>query len=203
MGRYYYDKKNTVEESRRISMGRLRGWDYLKGFVAGRLSWKDGWGNESRIGITVITSSSSPRMQLNYTVTKYNGEKKDYDYSVELMTSPCRFGGKRYWFVCPLVKSGLPCRRRISVLYCPPGGGYYGCRHCHDLTYSARQEHNHRFAALGKMFDYEKRAETLYTAVKREHYRGKPTKKYQRFLRYSTWLDTQAPILTQQMKDLL
>lgn len=203
MGRYYFNKKDTVEQSRRISMSRLRQWNYLKGFATGTLSWKDGWGHESSIGIKVNTSGSNPHMQLNYTVTQHSGEKRDYDYSVQLISTPCVFGGRRFWFICPLTKNGSPCNRKVSTLYSPPGKSYYGCRHCYDLTYSARQDHNYRFAALRKRFEYEKKAAKLHSDIKREHYAGKPTKKYQKYLRYSAWVDGQVPLLLKQINDLL
>ena len=28
----------------------------------------------------------------------------------------------------------------MGKLYLPPGGRYYGCRHCHELTYTSCQE---------------------------------------------------------------
>lgn len=41
-----------------------------------------------------------------------------------------RFGGLRWWFVCPLVVKGRSCKRRVGKLYLPPHGRYFGCRHC-------------------------------------------------------------------------
>jgi hypothetical protein len=38
--------------------------------------------------------------------------------------------------------NGRPCQRRVGKLYLPPGGRYYGCRHCHALTYTSCQEHD-------------------------------------------------------------
>lgn len=32
------------------------------------------------------------------------------------------------------------CHRRVGCLYLPPGGNYFGCRHCYDLTYRSSQE---------------------------------------------------------------
>jgi hypothetical protein len=59
---------------------------------------------------------------------------------VELTTTRPRFGGLRWWFVCPLLVSGRPCRRRVGKLYLPPRARYFGCRHCYDLTYTSCQE---------------------------------------------------------------
>jgi len=61
-------------------------------------------------------------------------------YHVELVSTVPRFGGLRWWFVCPLVVNGVPCRRRVGKLYLPGGASYFGCRRCYDLTYTSSQE---------------------------------------------------------------
>jgi hypothetical protein len=61
------------------------------------------------------------------------------DYRVRLVTTRPRFGGLRWWFVCLLIVNGRPCSRRVGKLYLPPHGRYFGCRHCHDLTYATCQ----------------------------------------------------------------
>jgi hypothetical protein len=38
------------------------------------------------------------------------------DYRVCLTTTRPRFGGLRWWFVCPLTKAGRPCTRRVGKL---------------------------------------------------------------------------------------
>lgn len=37
-------------------------------------------------------------------------------YSVSMVATPCRFGGQRWWWICPVVY------RRVSKLYLPNGG---------------------------------------------------------------------------------
>jgi hypothetical protein len=32
----------------------------------------------------------------------------------------------------------------VAKVYLPLGGRYYGCRHCHGLTYTSCQEHDKR-----------------------------------------------------------
>lgn len=58
------------------------------------------------------------------------------------------FGGVRWWFVCPLVKDGVTCNRRVKKLFLPQGGQYFGCRACHDLTYESAQSHDPRVGKL-------------------------------------------------------
>jgi hypothetical protein len=70
------------------------------------------------------------------------------NYRVDLTATRPRFGGLCWWFVCPLVVGGLGCDRRVGKLYLPPGGRYYGCRHCYGLTYTSCQQHDGRVSAL-------------------------------------------------------
>jgi hypothetical protein len=42
-------------------------------------------------------------------------------YEVELTATVPRFGGLRWWFVCPLVVRGVSCCRRVGKLYLPGG----------------------------------------------------------------------------------
>jgi hypothetical protein len=35
----------------------------------------------------------------------------------------------------------------VGKLYLPPGGRYYGCRHCYDLTYTSCQE-SHKYDGM-------------------------------------------------------
>ena len=42
---------------------------------------------------------------------------------------------------------GRSCGRRVGKLYLPPGGRYYGCRYCHELTYTSCQE-SHKYGGL-------------------------------------------------------
>ena len=62
------------------------------------------------------------------------------DYRVQLTTTQPRFGGLRWWFLCPMVRDGQACGCRVGTLYLPPGGRFFGCRHCHCLNYTTSQE---------------------------------------------------------------
>lgn len=56
------------------------------------------------------------------------------DYPIQLQTTPCRYGGARYWFTCPAVG----CGRRVAILYL--GDKYFACRHCYQLAYQSQRE---------------------------------------------------------------
>jgi len=91
------------------------------------------------------------------------------------------FGGVRWWFICLLSYDGVYCGRRVAKLYCPPGGIYYGCRHCYNLSYDSRNEpRSGRFAVFGKILDLDRQQKKLREQTRRLIYQGRPTKKARR-----------------------
>jgi len=182
MGRYYWDKKDTVEDCRSVSISFLKKYGYFSsyGYRTGLITWTHGWsGRKNSIGIGVFINEYEKYARFYYTITDRNsGEKKDYEYKVQLTTTPCNYGGIRYWFICPLSKNGVYCGRRVAKLYKAPGGDYFGCRHCYNLSYESRNEP--RFArpgGIGYPIKAERLYEELYMQIKRWTYKGKPTKK--------------------------
>lgn len=136
------------------------------------------WGDDgSRGSISVRVSLYEEKyVQFIYTQTdNTTGEKKDFDYKVQLVETPCHLGGTRFWFECPLFKKGQYCGRRVGVLY--KDGDYFGCRHCYELTYSSRNKNrNHYLNSLFRVLEIEMEEEKLYKKAKRFTYKGKPTK---------------------------
>ncbi|MCK4856508.1 MAG: hypothetical protein KAT58_00920 [candidate division Zixibacteria bacterium] len=158
MGRVDWPKK-TVEQCLVFSIFDLKRMGVL-GFLPDRLltaSWKDGSGQvTSSICYRILEDFSG--IELIYTLTPGYGEseKEQIRYTVPLETTPCNFGGVRYWFTCPLYRGGTFCGRRVANLYKPPGAKYFGCRHCYDLSYKSRQMTRGWFYWLfTKPFEYQ------------------------------------------------
>lgn len=180
MGRYYFDKKDTVEDCRSVSISFLKKHDYFGGYRSGGIAWKNCYGEEtSSIGVAVSTMEGDNYVRFQYTTTdRSTGEKTEYDYKVRLTTTLCNFGGVRYWFICPLSRNGVYCGRRVAKLYKAPGGSYFGCRHCYNLSYESRNEPRlARFGGIGYPLKAERQYEELYEKIKRWTYRGRPTRK--------------------------
>lgn len=57
------------------------------------------------------------------------------DQNIKITTTPCYYGGFRYWFICPT------CRTRVGSLYRKPLASLFLCRHCQNLTYLLRKFH--------------------------------------------------------------
>jgi hypothetical protein len=116
----------------------------------GTVQWTLGKDDEieeiASIGYSVRPSEDGTlTLKLIYQVTLAGrSEKESVELPVQLEPTPMHFGGSRWWGRCPLAKDGRPCRRRIAKLYLPPGGRYFGCRHCYRLTYKSAQEHDKR-----------------------------------------------------------
>ncbi len=70
----------------------------------------------------------------------YTAEGEPIDFIIRLQTTRPNYGGRRYWFLCPLARQdGVP-PRRVGKLYLPPGGRYFGSREGYRLTYASCQE---------------------------------------------------------------
>jgi hypothetical protein len=113
------------------------------------LTWKYANGRQNSISYGIDTTDVFyPFVRLWYSWTNpATRAKESIDYRVTLTTTRPRFGGVRWWFLCPLSVYGRPCGRRVAKLYFAPGARYFGCRHCHDLSYSSRHE-SRRFDSL-------------------------------------------------------
>ena len=154
-------KKTTVEDGYRLSIGVVSDCDGFRKRIPwrGSIRWtKCATGEEcASLGFRFQPNEEGSRwdgrLRLMYTITRPKGllskdkESTDIDYWINLETTPCNFGGERWWFRCPLVVNGRACMRRCFKLYLPPGADYYGCRECYDLTYQSAQE-AHQFDSL-------------------------------------------------------
>jgi len=179
--------KQEAEWSNRFSIFWLKKHGYLPaggGWGSGGITWT--WGasdNKSSMGFTVATnnqdiSGNGNYVELRYTRTdRWTQEKEAFEYKVELTTTPCNYGGARYWFRCPLVRNGHYCGRRVGVLY--NVGKYFGCRKCGDIAYSAQMKGGKYRGRSVTESDVER----LEKEIKRNVYNGRLTRKYRRLIR--------------------
>jgi len=116
MGRQPWSHRRIVEECQALSSYRVKEW-------RGRIQRIEG----------------TEFLPLSY----YVGDQL-VSYSVELDTTHCNYGGKRYWFLCPI------CKKRVAKIYLPSGGKYFACRSCNYLTYRSCKEHDARVDAIIK-----------------------------------------------------
>lgn len=182
MGRYYSSKKTESDSLKKIQTWWLKKYGYLNDdcWRSGSIKWTNGFsGNESSVGIEISTYSDEPYLRIHYTQTDRDDTKMDYDYKIPLTTTPCHFGGKRYWFTCPWYVNGKYCGRRVGVLFL--GGKHFACRHCHNLTYNSRNLSGF-FKGAGQTISAPE-LDALREEAKTEYYRGKMTRRYKRYLK--------------------
>ena len=146
MGRWSYSSRWTVEECKTITTQFLNKHNYFNGGVSygGGMNWSRNGEKTGSIGFTVSTVEGDEYIRFQYTQTDRNTEEKtELDYKVQLDWTPCYFGGRRWWFICPLMVNGKACNRRVGSLHLG-NGKYFGCRHCYNLTYESSKE-SHKF----------------------------------------------------------
>jgi hypothetical protein len=144
-----HGKKTVVEDCRSLDANRWMREGILKAGI-----WHTGlwcWYQDAMLTETVASicyevnmTDARPCIRLFYDLT---ATSERIDYQVPLAVTSPRFGGRRWWFVCPLIVEGRPCKRRVGKLYLPPQARYFGCRYCHQLTYTSCQE-SHKYDRL-------------------------------------------------------
>ena len=172
----YLNRKIEADGLKKLDMRWLKKQGLLRGSNS-NIIWTDSFtGEKDSIGIDVSMGYTDLNIRLKYTQTDFNSEKRDFDYKVLLTTTPCHYGGERYWFICPLTTNGKYCGRRVGVLY--KAGDYFGCRNCYKLTYKSRNKNRkNKLYPLFAALLLDKKVEDLEHQIKRKSYAGKPTKK--------------------------
>ena len=120
-------------------------------------------------------------MDLRYKDYDANGNKIDLCTRVSLTMSPCHYGGERFWFLCPGVTKGIPCKRRVGVLYKPERGcPYFACLHCYELTYASSNVSG-KLRSLGIPLSIPE-INKLKSSITKEFYKDKITKKCNKYI---------------------
>jgi hypothetical protein len=129
-----WSKKDTVEGRYSIDTADLKKWKLLTPGITNRVGSFE-WGR---------TGNEKPSSSVSYLLTI--GPDSG---TIRLMYSiKSHLGGARWWLICPLVRNNVACGRRVRKLYLC--GKYFGCRHCHNLTYRSQQESDSRVYALAR-----------------------------------------------------
>jgi hypothetical protein len=147
-GNHYHwhraSKKGTVEDCLTIDAGQFgRNKWFQQGEITSFVTtWTYPLGSQFTVHLQADTRVlGCSFVQLSYSWVWAGDGKPDFaDYRVGLLTTPMRFGGVRWWFVCPLTVAGRTCGRRVAKLHLPSGSRWFGCRDCHQLSYRSRQE---------------------------------------------------------------
>jgi hypothetical protein len=135
-----FDSKTLAERCLFVDVRQLSRTGCLEPWL--RYSWK--WNN----GCNIVIETKPEAIELLYTISYDGQQREDVHIRVPLSWTPCNYGGKRPWFICP----GKDCGRRVAKLYLE--GKYFLCRHCHDLVYSSQ--------GVGKEWRLMDKAQRIY-----------------------------------------
>ena len=91
------------------------------------LSFSKGDKTYAQLGII----ADEKQVQIVYQSKNREGTLIDEHHVIEVEATPCRFGGVRYWFICPF------CGRKVVRVYL---SGHWQCRKCAGLAYPAENE---------------------------------------------------------------
>lgn len=127
-GRYRTRNRGTVEEALRLDMATLRQKRFLQPgrSVTAPIWWTRGGERAGSITLTVdLTSLDDAQARLSYTA---DGVPKVQ--LVQLVAEPCRFGGHRFFWLCPVTW-----RRCTTLAY---AAGRFASREAQRLTYATQ-----------------------------------------------------------------
>lgn len=116
-----------LESYRRLDVRYFHKNKLLTPWRSFTFSWTRGTERTGEIAIKVEPDC----LILTYHYTRYE-ESENVREHVYLDFSPCNYGWRRPWFLCP------GCGRRVAVLACV--WGYFRCRHCQRIKYSSQLE---------------------------------------------------------------
>jgi len=98
----------------------------------GSFRWQWLSDNEPLGEISIAVSAST--FELSYWWTPQGAEPRKVTQRIALTWTPCHFGGRRAWFLCP------HCTRRCAVVYGVHQLGGFSCRRCMNLAYECEAE---------------------------------------------------------------
>jgi hypothetical protein len=161
-----------------ISATRLKEWGQLKPqrFTSSKITWSRNGNETDQISITINTQSEKPYIELDYL---YRGEPRNY--KVRLVNVQSNLGkGLIWYFLCPKTK------KRCRQLYLVDGWFYH--REAFKEAMYSLQTYSLKDRFLCGQWDKMKRADKarqmLYSKHFKKYYKGKPTKRYLKALKW-------------------
>lgn len=172
----WYTPKRTVESGLTLSVFRVVGTIFPREALdqremkCGILTWTNTRTGQRLADIWCLLLHDPTRLELQYTHTTVGGVRRSHAYAIRITTTPCNYGGVRYWFECP------DCGRRAGKLYLPGSPGRFACRKCHNLTYASSQDERKYSGYVGALVGVLDAYDRLDKLMKRRmRARGKRT----------------------------
>lgn len=104
-------------------------------FRQGSLNWTSAGAPAGSVGYTLYPGTPDhAELWLRYAL---NGTEQSQ--RIQLVTTVPRFGGRRWWFVCPLFERQGE-RKLVRCICLPPGGSAFASRAAHRLNYQSQKD---------------------------------------------------------------
>jgi hypothetical protein len=99
-------------------------------------SFIQSWARDGEEVGSINVGNERNRLLLSYRCQDMATETfRDVRQSVHVVQTDCRFGGYRFWFLCP----ATGCGKRVAILYLGSSGDF-ACRSCQKLAYATQFE---------------------------------------------------------------
>lgn len=116
-----------------------RGMFGLRGRSTGTVTWTNSETGEllKTIHYDANMGEAEGTLWVTYTSkSSSSGEKRDFNYKIEVVSTALRLGGRRWYFLCP--RTGIRCLK----LHLPAGAGMFASRRAYRLAYPSQRETN-------------------------------------------------------------
>lgn len=130
-GLRYQGGKDTTDDCRSLDVRYLQ----RDGLLSAGRSFVLNWTRNGEKVASIQVRTEAYRVILDYRHQRGGGEWKSQSYPVRIEWTPCNYGGRRAWFLCPAAE----CDRRVAKIYLG-SAGIFACRHCYRLAYSCQRE---------------------------------------------------------------
>jgi hypothetical protein len=171
---YWYTKKQTVENSIKLSVDDLLRRVIPKEAIANQVPWHGSilFRRDGIVTYSILYTLDWPDTDIAFLSLDYPMHQRRMVAEVNLETTECHLGGARYWFNCP------ECDRRVGCLYLPHRKDRFLCRKCHKLTYdSAQRAHEGEgggyLGIIGRNINELQRTKKLQKKLIGRHYGSK------------------------------
>ena len=99
----------------------------------GYITWHDQFTGEEIAGVNY--SLALVKDELAVLRLQFDLDGKAIRQEIPMLPTNPNFGGRRWWFQCPVNAGEGNCGNRVRKLYLPRKETYFGCRKCHVLAY--------------------------------------------------------------------
>lgn len=133
------ESKASTDDHHALDIRHLQRRNLLRAGLSFSLEWKRN--RQTNLAYTVIQVGAD-KLVLSYRHQSGGREWLDKEYEVQLAWTPCNYGGRRAWFICP----ANGCCRRVAILYLGRSGNF-ACRHCNCFAYATQRQTGERRAS--------------------------------------------------------